>query len=54
MDLAKKWLAWDQHWRQQATFVMRYESMMADPVGTIAALPSPALNRVDREEIHRR
>lgn len=38
LELARHWLASDRRWRAQATFTLRYESMLTDPESTVRAL----------------
>jgi hypothetical protein len=40
IELARQWLDADQRWRQNAAFTLRYEDMMANPVGTLDGLAS--------------
>ncbi len=38
LELARQWLISDRRWREQATFVLRYESMLADPARSVRDL----------------
>ncbi len=40
LEDARQWLKFDRRWREQAAVTVRYESMLADPVGTVADLAS--------------
>ncbi len=54
LALARHWLDCDRRWREQATFTLRYESMMVDPSRSIAALARTLhLPGVDPKQVHR-
>jgi hypothetical protein len=52
VELARQWLDADRQWRARADFVMRYESMLADPrsvVGELARVVN--ISPIDPDEI---